>query len=234
MQANVAPEEIEKFTKLADTWWEPNGPLYTLHAINPLRVQWINHQVDLSGKNLLDIGCGAGILTEALAPFAGTLTGIDQSQACIQAAQQHAEQHHHKITYLHTTAEVMANAHPQQFEVITCLECLEHVPDPKKILNACATLLKPGGDLFLSTLNRNLKAYLTAIVAAEYILKMIPKGTHQYQSFIKPSELVTWASEFAFKPIAIKGIGYQPLTKQFYLCDDVSVNYLLHLKYEPS
>ena len=229
---NCSAEEIEKFTKLAESWWDPNGPLQTLHAVNPLRLQWILHKANLTEKAILDVGCGGGILTERLAHFSSQVIGIDQSENCIKAASAHALSNtdlSHQPQYLHTPIEALAADPSHSFDVITCMEMLEHVPDPIDIITNCAKLLKPKGFLFLSTLNRTSKAFLQAIIGAEYVLKMIPTGTHKLESFIKPSELVEAIRDRKL-PLSlkgIKGITYNMQTKQFLLCNDVSVNYMM-------
>lgn len=230
MKANVDQTEIEKFTKLADQWWDPKGPLSTLHAVNPLRIQWMLEQAELNNQTMLDVGCGAGILTEQLSQFSPNVTGIDLAPACIEAAQKHAESLSHPPTYRLISAEELSETCPQQFDIISCLECLEHVPNPSTILKACAHMLKPGGHLFISTLNRTPKAFLQAIIGAEYLLKMIPKGTHHYKEFIRPSELLSWMKPLPLSLKSMKGITYNLGTKQFLLCNDVSVNYLMHLQ----
>jgi 2-polyprenyl-6-hydroxyphenyl methylase/3-demethylubiquinone-9 3-methyltransferase len=230
MNNNVDQQEVEKFTKLADRWWDTEGPLKTLHSVNPLRIQWMMHQANLDDKHILDIGCGGGILTEALAKFSPNVVGIDRAKDCLDVAILHAKSMENPPTYQYISAEEFAKKNPASFDIISCLECLEHVPEPQSILTACSILLKPGGDLFLSTLNRTAKAFVQAIIGAEYILKMIPKGTHRYKEFIKPSELIQWMNKLPFRLQSMKGITYNPGTKQFLLCDDVSVNYLMHLK----
>lgn len=230
MTDNVNPVEVDKFTQLADEWWNINGPLYTLHAINPLRVQWLLDQTELKDKAILDIGCGGGILTESLSQLSAKVTGIDQAADCLEVAKNHAKALTHPPEYLCIRAEDLAEQRLEQYDVITCLECLEHVPQPQSILAAASKMLKPGGHLFLSTLNRTPKAFVQAIVGAEYILKMIPRGTHHYRDFIKPSELVNWCSPLQLSLLSMKGLTYNLGSKQFYLCDDVSVNYLMHLR----
>jgi len=224
--SNMDPAEIAQFSKQAEQWWDPKGPMKMLHTINPIRMAFILDQTELSGKKVLDIGCGAGILTEALANQGAKALGIDMSDAAIQAAKEHAQGLATPPEYQTISAETLTKTQSKSFDVITCLECLEHVPDPLSILNACEKLLKPDGLLFLSTLNRNAKSYIHAILGAEYILKMIPKGTHQYARFIKPSELTRWAGVCNFQLQKLCGIKYHPITKNFNLTPDVSVNYL--------
>lgn len=223
---NIDPAEIAQFSRQAEQWWDPKGSMKMLHTINPIRMAFILDQTELSGKKVLDIGCGAGILTEALAIQGADALGIDMSDAAIQAAKKHAQHLETQPEYQTISAEALAAAQPKSFDVITCLECLEHVPDPMAILDACQKLLKPNGLLLLSTLNRNAKSYIHAILGAEYILNMIPKGTHQYARFIKPSELTRWARTCGFHLQKLSGIKYHPITKNFNLTSDVSVNYL--------
>ncbi|HRE32053.1 MAG TPA: bifunctional 2-polyprenyl-6-hydroxyphenol methylase/3-demethylubiquinol 3-O-methyltransferase UbiG [Candidatus Berkiella sp.] len=227
---NVDPQEILKFDDMAAYWWDPTGPCKPLHDINPLRLQFIQTHTHLHQKNVLDLGCGGGILTESLSTFSGKVTGLDQSAQVLAAAKAHAAHLPTPPTYIERTAEDFAEEHPGTFDVITCMEMLEHVPSPLSILKACHTLLKPGGDLFLSTLNRTPKSFLLAIVGAEYLLKMLPKGTHDYKHFIRPSELSNWAQSKGFRLKSMKGIEYHILTRSFRLSSDVSVNYLMHLQ----
>lgn len=227
---NVDPNEIHKFDDMAAYWWDLNGPCKPLHDINPLRLQFIQSKTTLHQKSVLDLGCGGGILTEALATFSGQVTGLDQSTQVLAAAKAHAMTLPHPPTYVESTAEAFAQTHAGHFDVITCMEMLEHVPSPLSILEACSQLLKPGGDLFLSTLNRTPKAFLFAIVGAEYVLNMLPKGTHDYKHFIRPSELSSWANSKGLRLKAMQGIEYQVLSRTFKLSADVSVNYLMHLQ----
>lgn len=224
---NVDPQEIQKFNEFAKIWWDPNGDMKPLHQLNPLRLQFINEHAELNNKTVLDLGCGGGILTESLAKAGANAYGIDMSEKIIQVAKQHAEQNKLAINYQMISAEEFAQQHSQEFDVITCMEMLEHVPDPRSILQAAATLLKPQGKLFVSTINRNLKSYLMAIVGAEYVLRLLPRGTHEYAKFIRPSELRQWAFEAGFTLKKIKGMAYQPFTQEFSLTDDVAVNYLV-------
>lgn len=228
MQQNYDPQELAKFASLASHWWDTQGELKTLHQVNPLRLGYINEKISLQGKMVLDIGCGGGILTESMAKLGAQVTGIDLNKPVIEVAKLHQLESGTQVEYHCVAAEVFASTHPGAFDVVTCLEMLEHVPDPAAIIRACATLVKPGGHVFFSTLNRNPKSYLFAIVGAEYVLKILPKNTHDYAKFIRPSELHAWAKEVTLTPLEMKGIQYQPFTKKFSLNDDISVNYLLH------
>lgn len=227
--SNIDPAEIAKFSELATHWWDPNGEMKSLHDINPLRLQYINQHAPLKDKKIIDIGCGGGILSESMDKAGGQVTGLDMSKQAIQVAKLHQHESGTHVDYFVSTAEDFAAQHPGEFDVVTCLEMLEHVPDPVSIVRACATLVKSGGHVFFSTLNRNMKAYLFAIVGAEYILNIIPKNTHDYAKFIRPSELSEWArkSELAVKNMI--GLTYNPLNKTYKLCDDISVNYLVHM-----
>lgn len=227
---NLDTSELAKFSKLASFWWDSEGPLKTLHQINPLRLQYIEKQAALKGRSVIDIGCGGGILTESLAKAGGTVTGIDMNQSLIDIAKIHQLESRLSIEYLCTTAENIAATHGGQFDVVTCLELLEHVPDPASVIEACKTLVKPGGSVFFSTINRNPKAYLFTILGAEYLLKLLPKNTHDYAKFIKPSELSTWSRDSHLEPQHIQGLSYKPFSKTFHLTDDVSMNYLFHAK----
>lgn len=225
---NIDQSEISKFDALASRWWDTNGEMKPLHAINPLRMQFIEQHAKLSGQKILDVGCGGGILSESLAQRGGLVTGIDMAESSIDVAKLHQHESNLTIDYHVATAEDFATQHTETFDVITCLEMLEHVPDPSSIVNACAAMLKPGGKIFFSTLNRNAKAYLFAIIGAEYVLNLLPKGTHDYKKFIKPSELDAWMREANLKLSNMGGLHYNPLTKQYKLNEDVSVNYLLY------
>ena len=220
-------EEINKFNKLADDWWDLAGPLKPLHALNPLRLSFIQEQINLAGKHVLDIGCGGGILTESLAQAGARATGVDLAEDLLRVARQHAQGQQLNITYVCSAIEDFAAQHSHAFDVITCMELIEHVPDPRPIIAACAQALKPGGMVFLSTLNRNVKSFLLAIVGAEYILKMIPKGTHEYAKFITPAELSRMLRDEDFTVEGLRGMSYQPFTGEFKLSADCDVNYLL-------
>lgn len=229
MRENVDQEEINKFAALATQWWDANGTLKTLHQINPLRLSYIKEKTPLINKTVIDIGCGGGILTESLADASAIVTGIDMNKPVLSVAKLHLhESGVGDIHYEHCTAESFAERHPASFDIVTCLEMLEHVPDPPSIVNACAALVKPGGHVFFSTLNRNPKSYLFAILGAEYLLKLLPKNTHDYAKFIRPSELTTWAKTAGLTPNEVRGITYNPLTQQFKLSNDISVNYLFY------
>lgn len=224
---NIDRAEIAKFDALASRWWDVNGEMKPLHEINPLRMQFIEQNINVLNLKVLDIGCGGGILSESLSRRGAKVTGIDMAESSIQVAKLHQQASGLSIDYEVTTAEDFAKAQPGQFDVITCLELLEHVPDPLSIIQACSTLLKPQGKLFFSTLNRNLKAYLFAIVGAEYILGMLPKGTHDYKKFIRPSELEAWMCQSGLSLSTMMGLHYNPLTKIYSLGKDVSVNYIV-------
>ncbi len=227
---NYDDQELAKFAALAAHWWDANGALGTLHQINPLRLSFIEDHVALAGKKVIDIGCGGGILAESMALKGADVTGIDLNKSLIDVAKLHLHESNANVEYQCISAEAAAAEQPQRYDVVTCLEMLEHVPDPAAIIKACADLLKPGGHVFFSTLNRNPKAYLFAILGAEYILKMLPKNTHDYAKFIRPSELGQWARQAGLTPQGTKGIAYHPITKTFSLTDDISVNYLFHAR----
>lgn len=224
---NVDPDEIKKFEALASRWWDSTAELRTLHEINPLRMQLITETVALNKKKVADIGCGGGILSESLAKSGALVTGIDMNEAAIRVAKLHLLESGVQVNYECTTAEALAALQPGQFDVITCLEMLEHVPDPKAIVTACGQLLKPGGYAFFSTLNRTPKAYLFAILGAEYLLRLLPRHTHDYAKFIRPSELAAWCESAGLKPEKMQGIAYHPFSKQFTLTKDLAVNYLM-------
>ncbi len=223
---NVNPAEIHKFGAQAEAWWNPAGEFKTLHAVNPVRMQFIRAQTTLAGRRIVDIGCGGGILSEALAEAGGEVLGIDMAPELIAVARRHAEQQGRVIDYRNLSAEALADEAPGQFDVVTCLEMLEHVPAPESVVKAIARLVKPGGHVFFSTLNRKPKAYLLAVVAAEYVLNMLPRGTHDYNSFIRPSELTAWARQAGLELNGMAGILYNPITRQFNLGRDTDVNYL--------
>jgi len=225
---NIDPAEIAKFSELSAHWWDTQGELKSLHDINPLRLGYINEKTNkLAGKTVLDIGCGGGILAESMARMGAHVTGIDMTEAAIQVAKLHQYESGTSVDYLITTAEQFALERPGQFDVITCLEMLEHVPHPESIVKSTARLIKPGGQVFFSTLNRNIKSYLFAIVGAEYILKMIPKNTHDFAKFIRPSELSEWIRQSGLTVKDITGLTYNPFTKEYALGSDVAVNYFM-------
>jgi 2-polyprenyl-6-hydroxyphenyl methylase/3-demethylubiquinone-9 3-methyltransferase len=228
-QINVDPIEIEKFQSIASRWWDPQSEFKPLHDINPLRVDYIERRAGtLADKNVLDIGCGGGILTEAMALKGATVTGIDMADMALKVAKMHLHESQLEIDYQMTTAEQFAEQHAGEFDIVTCLEMLEHVPDPAAIIGAAKTLLKPGGQLFLSTINRNPKSFVFAIIGAEYILDLLPRGTHDYKKFIKPSELASAVRASQMEVLDVTGMTYNPLTKHYKLGRDVDVNYLMH------
>lgn len=224
LMPNVDHAELDKFSKLAKNWWDTNGPLKTLHDINPARMHFITQHTALSNKRVLDVGCGGGILSEALHKKEAKVTGIDLEKTAINTATAHATQHALSIDYQHVAIEDL-NASP--FDIITCYEMLEHVPDPKALVSHLSNHLVPGGLLFLSTLNRTLKAYLLAVLGAEYILRLLPKQTHDYKKFIRPSELAMYARDAGFTVRTMRGLHYNPLTRHAALVEDVDVNYLM-------
>lgn len=223
---NVDDLEIRKFEALASRWWDPNSEFKPLHDINPLRVNYISQHINLAEKRVLDIGCGGGILAEALAHHGAAVTAIDKAEASLSVAKLHLLESQLDISYLDSTAEEFAEAQPAQFDVVTCLEMLEHVPDPSSVVAACQRLVKPGGLVFFSTINRNPKSYLFAIIGAEYLLNLLPRGTHDYAKLIKPSELATWSRQAHLTLRDQIGMGYNPLTKKYFLQNSVDVNYL--------
>jgi 2-polyprenyl-6-hydroxyphenyl methylase/3-demethylubiquinone-9 3-methyltransferase len=225
---NADPAEIAKFNDLAHRWWDPAGEFKPLHEINPLRLDWIDGHARLSGKTVLDIGCGGGILAEAMAQRGATVTGIDLSEKALRVAELHLHESRLAITYEKTSAEDFAARHPGRFDVITCMELLEHVPEPASMVAACAQLVRPGGQVFFSTLNRNPKSYLFAVIGAEYVLGLLPKGTHDYLRFIKPSELSRWSRDSGLRPNEVIGMTYNPISKRYALGRNCDVNYLLH------
>ena len=233
---NTSAQEIEKFSQHAHEWWDEQGPLKTLHQINPTRMAWIAKHADLANAQTIDIGCGGGILSESLAKAGARVTGLDMASDSIEIARTHAQAAQLNIDYQISTAEAWAQAHPAEYEVVTCMELLEHVPDPASVIHAAAQLLAPGGVVFFSTINRNPKAWALTIGAAEYLLKWIPKGTHQYDTFIKPSELSAMARQSGLEVIALAGVGYQPWkskTNPFVATQDTSVNYMMACRKAP-
>ena len=225
---NVDTAELAKFSELAHRWWDVNSEFRPLHQINPLRLEWINNLASINGKAVLDIGCGGGILSDAMARSGATVTGIDLATKSLKVAQLHAlETQTPNVTYREVSAEALAAEAPAQFDVVTCMEMLEHVPDPASIVQACATLVKPGGWVFFSTLNRNPKSFLFAIVGAEYVLNLLPKGTHEYAKFIRPSELAAYCRSGGLTLQATKGLQYNPITRRYWLDANTSVNYMI-------
>ena len=228
MTLNADPQELAKFGALAHHWWDQDGEFRPLHQINPLRLDWIDHQARLAGKAVLDVGCGGGILAESMALCGADVLGIDLSVKPLKVAQLHAlESGLDHLHYREVAAEALALEAPARFDVVTCMEMLEHVPEPASVVQACATLVKPGGWVFFSTLNRNAKAFMLAIVGAEHVLKLLPKGTHEYARFIRPSELARWCRDAGLSSQGFRGMQYNPLTGRYWLSDDTSVNYLL-------
>ncbi|WP_108125502.1 bifunctional 2-polyprenyl-6-hydroxyphenol methylase/3-demethylubiquinol 3-O-methyltransferase UbiG [Saccharospirillum mangrovi] len=227
MTANIDPAELEKFGALASRWWDPESEFKPLHDINPARAGYIDEHLNIAGLKVVDIGCGGGILTEALAQRGAQTTGIDMSEAPLKVAKLHALEAELTIDYRQITAEALADEAAGSFDVVTCLEMLEHVPDPSSVIQAVERLLKPGGRAFFSTINRNPKAWAMAIVGAEYIMRLLPRGTHEYRKLIRPAELNRWAMDAGLKVTGMRGMHYNPLTRRTRLNDDVSVNYLL-------
>lgn len=227
-QQNVDPAELQKFAALAHRWWDPNSEFKPLHEINPLRLDYIDGEANLNGKRVLDVGCGGGILSESMSSRGADVTGIDLGEKALKVAQLHQLESGAKVDYRLVAVETLAAEMPESFDVVTCMEMLEHVPDPAAVIRACARLVKPGGKVFFSTINRNPKAYLFAVIGAEYVLNMLPRGTHDYEKFIKPSELAQWSREAGLTTAGIRGMSYNPLTRRYWLGDDVSVNYIMH------
>jgi len=226
---NVDAAEIAKFEALASRWWDRNSEFKALHDVNPLRANWIDQLSPVAEKSLLDVGCGGGILCEAMAQRGAQVKGIDMGETPLQIARLHSLESSVDVDYQQITAEQLAEQTPESYDVVTCMEMLEHVPDPSSIINACMRLVKPGGDVYFSTINRNPKAFLFAIVGAEYVLNMLPRGTHTYGSFIRPSELSRWAREAGLEVTEMTGMVYNPLSKKYSLNErDVSINYLMH------
>ncbi|AGH38304.1 3-demethylubiquinone-9 3-methyltransferase [Bibersteinia trehalosi USDA-ARS-USMARC-188] len=228
---NIDPQELAKFEKMAKTWWDPQGDFKPIHLLNPLRTAYINEKSQgLFGKRVLDVGCGGGILSEAMAKLGATVTGIDMTDKPLEIARLHAEQSGLNIDYQQTTIEDFLQkqtaCHAEKFDVITCMEMLEHVPEPLSIIQSCQALLKPNGTLFFSTINRTFKAYMLVVIGAEYVLKMLPKGTHEFEKFIKPAELLNWSDQVGLRCSEMVGYHFNPLTEKFWLNQDVSCNYI--------
>lgn len=226
--ANVDPGEITKFDAIAARWWDPEGDFKPLHDLNPLRLDYIERRAGLRGLKVLDVGCGGGLLSEGMARRGADVLGIDMAGGALEVARLHALETDTELEYRQVTVESLAAEQPGRFDVVTCLEMLEHVPDPSSVIKACATLVRPGGDVVFSTLNRNPRAYLFAIIGAEYMLKLIPKGTHDYKQFIRPSELAGWSRNAGLELRDLCGIQYNPMARQYSLGRDIAVNYLAH------
>ena len=227
---NIDPDQIIHFEQHAQDWWDRQGPLKALHDINPLRLQYIETRSGIGGKSILDVGCGGGLLSESLAMKGGHVMGIDMSASALQAAQAHAREAGIDIIYRQKTVEILAGQVPGFFDLVTCMELLEHVPRPDSILNACHMLLKPGGHVFLATVNRTWTAYVLVILAAEYLLKIVRQGTHTYRKFIRPSELRRWALTAGLKVCNLSGVLYNPFSRQARLTSLTKMNYLMHLQ----
>jgi len=225
---NIDPAEVAKFDGLAARWWDPAGEFAPLHALNPLRLRFVREALDLRDQRALDVGCGGGILSEALAAAGAQVTGIDAAGEALAVARLHLHETGVSVDYQHVTAEAYASEHAAAFDLITCMELLEHVPEPDSVIAACAGMLAPGGHMFLSTLNRRPSSWVQAVIGAEFVLGMLPKGTHDYARFIRPSELAASCRAAGLRPVRMRGMTYYPLSKRFELTDDLSVNYLLH------
>ena len=230
---NLDHEEVNKFDELAAKWWDMEGEFKPLHQINPLRVGFIEERASLAGKKVLDVGCGGGILSESLSKLGADVTGIDASENTIGVAKSHSKSIDSSVKYFQNTIEEFVSSNPDEsFDVITCLEMLEHVPSPGEIIKICSGLLKQNGDIFFSTINRNPRSYLFAVIGAEYILNLLPKGTHDYDKFIKPSELAKWTREANLKTLETTGLSYNPITDNYWLGKDIQVNYMVHARKE--
>ena len=227
---NIDQQEVQKFSELAEKWWDKSGDFKPLHIINPLRANYIASKVDLTGKKILDVGCGGGILAEALSDAGAIVTGIDAAGPGIEIAKLHAQDNNKSIKYMESTAEDLLNSSEEKFDIVTCLEVLEHVPDPELLVHTCINLLKSGGDLFLSTINKNPRSWITAIVGAEYIFNILPKGTHEFNKFIKPSSLGSFIRSGDAELIESRGMFYNPITHKAHLNNDLGVNYLMYAK----
>ena len=225
---NVDPAELAKFDALASRWWDTEGEFKSLHEINPLRLDWIRQHADLDGGEALDIGCGGGILAESMAATGATVTAIDMAPAPLAVARLHLHESGLQVDYQQSTAEALAAEAPAKFDVVTCLEMLEHVPEPARVVQSCADLVKPGGDIFFSTINRNPKSFLFAIVGAEYVLRLLPSGTHEYEKFIRPSELEAWARNSGVVLQHSAGMHYNPVSREYSIGGNLDVNYLMH------
>ncbi len=230
MMANADPQELNKFGDLAHRWWDPNSEFKPLHDINPLRLGWIDRNCGLKGRKIIDVGCGGGLLSEGMAALGAEVTGIDLGEKALGVAKLHLLESGLKVDYRHIAAEDMAKHEPASFDVVTCLEMLEHVPDPASIVRACAQMVKPGGTVFFSTISRNPKAYLFAVIGAEYILNMLPRGTHDYARFLRPAELARLCREAGLSVAEVVGMSYNPLVRTYSLGSDTSVNYLIRAR----
>lgn len=230
MMTNADPAELQKFSDLAHRWWDPASEFKPLHEINPLRLDWIDSIASIAGKRVIDVGCGGGILAEGMASRGAKVSGIDLSEKALSVARLHLFESGLSVDYQFISAETFAEVHPDTFDVVTCMEMLEHVPDPASIIRACARMVKPGGHVFFSTLNRNLKSYLFAVIGAEYVLKLLPKGTHEYAKFIRPSELARFCRDTRLNMQQIIGLTYNPMSNVYSLGSDTDVNYLVHAR----
>lgn len=227
---NIDAAEIARFEAMASIWWDRQGDLKALHDINGLRLNYINQRASLAGKAVLDVGCGGGILSEAMASMGAVVTGIDMGDGALGVARQHASESGLQVDYFQASAEQFARTHADRFDVVTCLELLEHVPDPASVVAACKTLVRPGGEVFFATLNRNLKSFLFAIIGAEYILGLVRRGTHSYHKFIKPAELKDWAAHAGLSFMDLTGLHYNPILRRYSLGGNTHVNYLIHFR----
>lgn len=227
---NVDPAEVQKFSEVAHRWWDLESEFKPLHEINPLRLGWIDEKAGLAGKKVVDVGCGGGILAESMAASGATVTGIDMSEQALGVARLHLYESGQQVDYRQLSAETLAAEMPGAFDIVTCMEMLEHVPDPASVIAACMRLVKPGGDVFFSTLNRNLKSYLLAIIGAEYVLNMLPRGTHDWAKFITPAEMSRYCRAAGLEVLELTGLHYNPLSKLYRLGSDTGVNYLLHTR----